>query len=106
MSSPGTGGGTVTFVIPMTLLRVLRVVLVVAAVALAAVPLFVLLDLARGGTGFGLCPGGITRCRNPYTAAPELSTGLTVGLFVILAALRIVNRLRGRIRSHPFNGRR
>ncbi len=90
----------------MTVLRVLRVALVVAAVALAAVPLFVLLDLAQGGTGFGLCPGGIARCRNPYTAAPELSTGLTVGLFVILAALRVVNRLWRRLRGHVPSGRR
>jgi len=92
----------VTLMISMTLLRLVRLVLVVAAVALAAVPLFVLLDLARGGTGFGLCPGGIARCRNPYTAAPELSAALTLGLFVILAALRIVNRMWRR----AVNGRR
>lgn len=74
------------------LIRLVRAVLIVAAVALAAVPLFVLLDLAQGGTGYGLCPGGVTRCRNPYTAAPELSTLLTLGLIVVLGGLRITNR--------------
>lgn len=74
------------------LIRLVRAVLIVSAVALAAVPLFVLLDLAQGGTGYGLCPGGVTRCRNPYTAAPELSTLLTLGLIVVLGGLRITNR--------------
>lgn len=74
------------------LVRLVRAVLIVAAVALAAVPLFVLFDLARGGTGYGLCPGGVSSCRNPYTAAPELSSLLTLGLIVVLGGLRIVNR--------------
>lgn len=79
------------------LVRLVRAVLVVAAVALAAVPLFVLLDLAQGGTGYGLCPGGVTACRNPYTAAPELSALLTVGLVVVLAGFRITNRTLRRL---------
>ncbi len=78
------------------LVRFVRAVLIVAAVALAAVPLFILFDLAEGGSGYGLCPGGVTRCRNPYTAAPELSTLLTLGLIVVLGGLRLTNRaLRG-----------
>jgi hypothetical protein len=82
------------------LVRLVRAVLIVAAVALAAVPLFILLDLAQGGTGYGLCPGGVTRCRNPYTAAPELSTLLTLGLVIVLGGLRVTNRaLRGL--QHP-----
>jgi hypothetical protein len=79
------------------LVRLVRAVLVVAAVILAAVPLFVLLDLAQGGTGYGLCPGGVTRCRNPYTAAPELSALLTIGLIVVLGGLRITNRTLRRL---------
>lgn len=74
------------------LVRLVRAVLIVVAVGIAAVPLLVLLDLANGGTGYGLCPGGVQRCRNPYTAAPELSILLTGGLFVVLGGLRIVNR--------------
>lgn len=84
------------------LIRFVRAVLIVVAVALAAVPLFVLLDLAQGGTGYGLCPGGVQRCRNPYTAAPELSTLLTIGLIVVLGGLRITNRtLRRAQRPRP-----
>ena len=77
------------------LVRLVRAILVVAAVALAAIPLFVLLDLAQGGTGYGLCPGGVTECRNPYTAAPELSALLTVGLIVVLAGLGVTSALAG-----------
>ena len=79
------------------LIRALRVVLIVVAVAVAAVPLLVIFDLASGGTGYGLCPGGLTDCRNPYRAAPELSITLTVGLMVVLAALRITNRAHRRM---------
>ncbi len=79
------------------LVRLFRAILVVAAVALAAVPLLVLLDLAQGGTGYGLCPGGVRACRNPYTAAPELSTLLTVGLILVLAGFRITNRTLRRL---------
>jgi hypothetical protein len=74
------------------LIRALRVVLIVAAVAVAAVPLLVIFDLAAGGTGYGLCPDGLTACRNPYRAAPELSITLTLGLMVVLAGLRTTNR--------------
>lgn len=85
---------------PRLFIRGVRIVLVLAAVALAAVPLLVLLDLAGGGTGYGLCPGGIDECRNPYTAAPELSMALTVALFVVLGGLRVtthaIRRSRGR----------
>lgn len=87
------------------LIRLVRAILVVAAVALAAVPLLVLLDLAQGGTGYGLCPGGVRDCRNPYTAAPELSTLLTVGLVVVLAGFRITNRTLRRL-QRPSRPRR
>jgi hypothetical protein len=74
-------------------LRLVVYVLIAAAILIALVPLLVLLSLVRGGTGFGLCPGGLGTCRNPYTAAPELSLGLTVGLLVIVAAIRVVMRM-------------
>lgn len=79
------------------LVRLVRAVLIVAAVALAAVPLLILLDLAQGGSGYGLCPAGVDRCRNPYTAAPELSALLTAGLIVVLGGLRITNRTLRRL---------
>jgi hypothetical protein len=81
------------------LVRFVRACLIVAAVVLAAVPLFILLDLAQSGTGYGLCPGGVTTCRNPYTAAPELSTLLTAGLIVVLGGLRVTNRTLRRVQQ-------
>lgn len=81
-----------------TIIRFARIVLTFLAVGLAAFPLFVLLDLADGGTGFGLCPGGVRTCRNPYTAAPELTITLSFALFVVLAALRFITHTEHRIR--------
>jgi hypothetical protein len=61
------------------------------------VPLLVLLDLAGGGSGFGMCPTGVDSCRNPYTAAPELSVILTVALIVVLAGVRVTTRAEHRL---------
>jgi len=74
----------------MTWIKVALAILIALAIAIAAVPLAVLFDLARGGTGLGLCPGGVARCHNPYSAAPELSVALTVALFVVVAGLRLL----------------
>ena len=82
------------------LVRLVRAVLVVAAVALAAVPLLVLVDLSDGGTGYGLCDGGLDGCRNPYGAAVQLAVLLTLGLVVVLAGFRITNRLLRRLDRH------
>lgn len=62
------------------------------AILVATVPLLVLLDLAGGGTGWGLCQEGVTSCRNPYTAAPELSVVLTISLFGLVAAIRVATK--------------
>jgi hypothetical protein len=82
---------------PRIFVRALRVVLILGAVVLAAFPLLVLFDLANGGTGYGLCPQGVQSCRNPYTAAPELMTALTVALLVILGGFRVTTRLSRRL---------
>lgn len=84
------------------LLRLLVYILVAAALLIAVVPLLVLLSLVQGGSGFGLCPDGITSCRNPYTAAPELTAGLTVALLVIVAAIRVLMRTARRIQSEEY----
>ena len=85
---------------PRIIVRALRVVLILGAVVLAAFPLFVLFDLANGGTGYGLCPRGVQSCRNPYTAAPELMTALTVGLLAVLGGFRLTTRLSRRFARH------
>lgn len=82
---------------PLMLVRIARIVLILAAVALASVPLLLLLDLASGGTGYGLCPGGMVRCRNPYEAAPQVSGTLTFALFVVLAGLRATSVIGRRL---------
>jgi hypothetical protein len=91
---------------PKTFIRFARILLYGTAVLLAMVPLLVLLDLAGGGSGFGLCPTGVDSCRNPYTAAPELSAILTVALIVVLAGVRVTTRAERRLdrrnRNHPI----
>ena len=82
---------------PKTFIRFARILLNGTAVLLAMVPLLVLLDLAGGGSGFGLCPTGVDSCRNPYTAAPELSVILTVALIVGLAGVRVTTRAEHRL---------
>lgn len=78
-------------------IRFARILLYGTAVLLAAVPLLVLIDLAGGGTGYGLCPTGIDSCRNPYSAAPELTAILTVALAVVLAGIRVTTRAERRL---------
>jgi len=85
------------------LIRVVRAILVLAAVALAAIPLLLLLDLANGGTGYGMCPGGLAHCRSPYTAGPELSILLILGLIVVLFGLRVINRTLRRLDRRPVS---
>ena len=82
---------------PKTFIRFARILLYGTAILLAMVPLLVLLDLAGGGSGFGLCPTGVDSCRNPYTAAPELSVILTVALIVVLAGVRVTTRAEHRL---------
>jgi hypothetical protein len=81
----------------MLWLRIAILVLVLLALGLAAVPLFVLLDLLGGGTGYGLCPGGLEACRRQYTSGPELIMILTLGLLLVVAAIRLVSRLAQRL---------
>lgn len=83
-------------------LRLLVYILIGAALLIAVVPLLVLLSLVQGGSGFGLCPDGITSCRNPYTAAPELTAFLTVALLGIVAAIRILMRTARKLQAEEY----
>jgi hypothetical protein len=67
-------------------------VLLAAALVVAVVPLIVLLNLAAGGTGYGVCPHGLESCQVGYTSGLELLLVLTVLLFVLLGVIRIVAR--------------
>ncbi|MPZ54378.1 MAG: hypothetical protein GEU79_16905 [Acidimicrobiia bacterium] len=78
-------------------IRIGIIALSVLAIFIAGVPLLALLDLLGGGTGYGLCEAGLDQCRNPYTAAPELSVLLTVGLLGCVAGIRILVKLQQRV---------
>lgn len=84
----------------MWALRALIVALIAAAVGVALIPLFVLLDLRRGGTGWGLCPAGLDNCRTSYFDGFELMAWLFLALFILLgmiaACVRILRYLEAR----------
>jgi hypothetical protein len=86
-------------------LRIIVGVLLIAVVLVAVVPLFVLLDLARGGGGYGMCPRGLQGCDIPYTAWLELAAGLVLVIFGLIALLRLTMRVvRREERRQAVNG--
>ena len=84
----------------MVWLRALLLILVLLAVGLAALPVLVLLDLLRGGTGYGLCAGGLAACPERYTAGPALAVYLVLSLMAVVALIRIVTHLYRRLQRH------
>jgi hypothetical protein len=72
--------------------RILFGVLIAVAVATALVPMLVIADLASGGSGWGLCPEGISTCSTSYFAGPELLATLLVVLFATLAGIAVCAR--------------
>jgi len=84
----------------MIALRALIVSLIAAAIGVALIPLMVLLDLRRGGTGWGLCPDGLGECRTTYFAGVELIGWLFAALFILLgmiaSSVRILRYLEPR----------
>lgn len=78
----------------MTALRfgIGAVITLMALVAL--LPLVVLLDLAGGGTGLGLCEGGLASCRTSYFDGPELIGILVLVLLLLGAVLRTLLKAR------------
>lgn len=76
------------------------------AVAMAAVPIFVLIDLLDGGTGWGLCPAGLQACANPLTTAGEFLLLLSLGLFVVVVGIRLLMRLARYLQSEGYETQR
>ena len=72
------------------------------AVVLAAVPILVLIDLLGGGTGWGLCPGGLEFCSKPYTTAAEFAVLLTAGLFLVVLCIRLLMRLARKVEKEDY----
>lgn len=81
------------------IIRIAVLLLVLTAVAIAVVPLLVMIDLVSGGTGYGLCPSGIETCDRPFTTGPELVVILTLALFLVVVAIRILVRMARRLQA-------
>ncbi|REK12836.1 MAG: hypothetical protein DWQ40_10530 [Actinobacteria bacterium] len=86
----------------MWLIRIAIVALVLAAVGIAVVPILVMLDLLNGGSGWGLCPGGLEACDKPYTTPFEFLIVLILGLFLVILAIRLVARLARRLQAESY----
>ncbi len=83
----------------MVVLRAVIVALIGAAIAVALIPLMVLLDLRRGGTGWGMCAEGLADCRNSYFAGFELIGWLFTALFVLLGMIALCVRILRHLES-------
>jgi len=84
------------------LVRLAVFILVLVAIAIGIVPILVLIDLLGGGTGWGLCPGGIELCDKPYSTGAELIIFLTIGLFLTVAGIRLLVRLARRLDDDSY----
>lgn len=83
-------------------IRISILVLIVAAIGIAIVPLLVMLDLLQGGSGFGLCSGGIEACDLPYTTPFEFLLVLTIAMFVVVLMIRLVVRISRRLQADSY----
>lgn len=86
----------------MSVIRALIVFLGAIAVGIAAIPIVVMIDLLTDGTGFGLCPNGLEACAKPYSTAPEFAVILTLALFLIVLAMRLLMRLARRLQDDTY----
>lgn len=89
-------------VVNLYLIRALIVTLSAIGVAIAAVPILVMIDLLGDGTGFGLCPDGLQACVKPFSTGPEFAMILTIGLFGVILAIRILIRMIRRIQDDTY----
>ena len=81
-------------------LKATRGVLILVALLLAVVPPAILIDLLTGGTGYGLCEGGLGGCDAAYMTGPALAARLFLGMVVVTLAVRLVSRIIERVEHH------
>ena len=74
-------------------LKALRGFLILSALLLAVIPPAMLVDLLTGGTGYGLCEGGLGECDAAYMTGPALGGRILLGLVVVTLCIRLVSRL-------------
>lgn len=89
-------------VVAVFFVRLAVFILVLVAIAIATVPILVLIDLLDGGTGWGLCPGGLEFCDKPFSTGPEMIIILTLGLFLTVAGIRLLIRLARRMQDDTY----
>ncbi len=77
-------------------------VLVIVAVGIGVVPILVLIDLLDGGTGYGLCPGGLEACDKPFSTGAEMIIILSLGLFLTVVGIRLLIRLARRLDEDTY----
>jgi len=75
-------------------IRIVIGLVITAIVAVTLVPMLVLLDLAGGGDGWGLCQEGLSSCHTSYFDGPELVAMLLLVVFALLFVLRLALRAR------------
>lgn len=84
----------------MTLVRIVLGALIALLVVVVAVPAVALLDLVLGGTGLGLCAGGLGACETSLFTLLELALILvgvgTVLGFGVAACVRALGRAQRR----------
>jgi len=82
----------------MVPVRILLGALTAILVAVVVLPAVVLLDLAVGGTGLGICPTGLGACTTSAFTLIELLGVLTLAVSAagagVVACLRLLNRER------------
>lgn len=79
----------------MTPIRLFVAGLIAAIIAVAVLPMIVLLDLAGGGDGLGICSGGgLSDCRTSYFDGPELLAILALILLLLVLALRAAHQVQ------------
>lgn len=90
----------------VTAIRILVLLLALIALGMLLVPVLVLVNLVSGGTGYGLCSGGIENCNLPYSAGAELLILLSIALFAVLMVIRWLMRLARRLQAQtrPYVG--
>ncbi len=85
----------------MVYLRIILAALLFIALGVGAVPLLVLVSLSGGGTGYGLCPDGISACELGYLSPVEMSVWLVGTLFVLVALIHLIRIVWHKIDQGP-----
>ena len=73
----------------MFLLRIIVFLILVSLLIILAYPLFIIFDISRGGSGFGIC-NDLVNCVIPVTEGPKLLLILITSFFVLVFFLRLI----------------